>query len=219
MRVIFYGHQETKLYALKSLWSNLWIPTGRCNTIAIAQRNEPRCRAESDQKAEEPASARNSLPKAVCVHHANPFVNGRGSTSCPGMEIPDNPPSLTPFGSSYLLAFLQPLTPIMASNLKVTFLFLWLLQCRGKKAFFNSFCLLSRLFILEHFQLLSFANFQRSPLGICTLLLFLSFKRFKAERENPRERGNMGEGLDNLNKTVWLFPWHVLLKLMAPGIL
>lgn len=85
--------------------------------------------------------------------------------------------------------------------------------------FFYSFCLLLRLFILEHFQLLSFANFQRSPLGICTLLLFLSFKHFKAERQNPQERRNMGEGLDNLNKMVWLFPWHVLLKLMAPGIL
>ncbi|XP_075347777.1 NFAT activation molecule 1 [Mycteria americana] len=36
-----------------------------------------------------------------------------------------------PFGSSYLVAFLQPLTPIMASNLKVIFLFLWLLQCGG----------------------------------------------------------------------------------------
>lgn len=54
--------------------------------------------------------------------------------------------------------------------------------------------------ILEQFQLLSFANFQRSPLGICTLLLFLSFKHFKAKRVNPQERGNMGEGLDNLNK-------------------
>lgn len=108
----------------------------------------------------------------------------------------------------------------MASHLKAIFLFLWLLQCGGKKTnFFYCFCLLSRLFIVEHFQLLSFANFQRSPLGIRALLLFLSLKHFKAERENPQERRNMGEGLDNLNKMVWLFPWHVLLKLMAPGIL
>lgn len=160
------------------------------------------------------------MPK-LCV--SIPLVlsqTGGTQPASPGMEIPDKPPSLLPFGSSCLVAFLQPLTPIMASNLKVIFLFLWLLQCGGKKkCFFYSFCLLSRLFILEHFQLLSFANFQRSPLGICTLLLFLSFKHFKAERQNPQERRNMGEGLDNLNKMVWLFPWHVLLKLMAPGIL
>ncbi|KAM9293811.1 NFAT activation molecule 1 isoform 2-T2 [Morus bassanus] len=36
-----------------------------------------------------------------------------------------------PFGSLYLVAFLQPLTSIMASNLKVIFLFLWLLQRGG----------------------------------------------------------------------------------------
>lgn len=29
----------------------------------------------------------------------------------------------------------------------------------------------------------------------------------------------MGEGLYNLNKMVGLYPWHVLLKLMAPGML
>ncbi|XP_050181274.1 NFAT activation molecule 1 [Myiozetetes cayanensis] len=48
------------------------------------------------------------------------------------MEIPDKSPYLFPFGSSCLIAFLQPLTPIMASNLKVIFLFLWLLQCGGE---------------------------------------------------------------------------------------
>ncbi|XP_008929753.2 NFAT activation molecule 1 isoform X2 [Manacus vitellinus] len=48
------------------------------------------------------------------------------------MEIPDKSPSLLPFGSSCLVVFLQPLTPIMASNLKVIFLFLWLLQCGGE---------------------------------------------------------------------------------------
>ncbi|XP_032545033.1 NFAT activation molecule 1 isoform X1 [Chiroxiphia lanceolata] len=48
------------------------------------------------------------------------------------MEIPDKSPSLLPFGSSCLVVFLQPLTPIMASNLKVIFLFLWLLRCGGE---------------------------------------------------------------------------------------
>ncbi|PKU48960.1 nfat activation molecule 1 isoform x1 [Limosa lapponica baueri] len=39
-----------------------------------------------------------------------------------------------PFGSSCLVAFLQPLTPpVMTSNLKVIILFLWLLQCGGRK--------------------------------------------------------------------------------------
>ncbi|XP_069711087.1 NFAT activation molecule 1 [Phaenicophaeus curvirostris] len=47
------------------------------------------------------------------------------------MEIPDKAPSLLPFGSSCLVAFQQPLTPTRASNLKVIFLFLWLLQCGG----------------------------------------------------------------------------------------
>ncbi|XP_008495360.2 NFAT activation molecule 1 [Calypte anna] len=36
-----------------------------------------------------------------------------------------------PFGSLNLVAFLQPLTPIMASSVKVIFLFLWSLQCGG----------------------------------------------------------------------------------------
>ncbi|XP_010303237.2 NFAT activation molecule 1 [Balearica regulorum gibbericeps] len=59
-------------------------------------------------------------------------MNGGGSTSCLGTEIPDNPLSLLPFGSLYLVAFLQPLTLVMASNLKVIFLFLWSLQCGGQ---------------------------------------------------------------------------------------
>lgn len=72
---------------LKSLGSNLWTHAGRCNTIVTVQRNEPQCREESDQKAEEPASARNSLPKAACIHPACPFADkrinqlpGRGNT-------------------------------------------------------------------------------------------------------------------------------------------
>ncbi|XP_061858453.1 NFAT activation molecule 1 [Colius striatus] len=48
------------------------------------------------------------------------------------MEVTDKPPSLLPFGSSCLVAFIQPLAPTMASNLKVIFLFLWLLQCGGE---------------------------------------------------------------------------------------
>lgn len=51
------------------------------------------------------------------------------------------------------------------------------------------------------------------------LLLFLSFKHFKAKRVNPQERGNMGEQLDNLNKMAWLFPWYVLFNLVASGII
>lgn len=51
----------------------------RYNTVIIVQRNEPQCREESDRKAEEVASARNSLPKAVCVCPACPCTNGRGS--------------------------------------------------------------------------------------------------------------------------------------------
>ncbi|XP_009554900.2 NFAT activation molecule 1 isoform X2 [Cuculus canorus] len=47
------------------------------------------------------------------------------------MEIPDKTTSLLPFGSSRLVAFLQPLTPMMVTNLKIIFLFLWLLQCGG----------------------------------------------------------------------------------------
>lgn len=184
--VIFYSHWKTKLSALKSLRFNLWTLADRCNTIVIVQRNDPQCREESDRKAEEPASAGKSLPKAVRVCPACPCTNGRGSNSSSGVEIPDKIQSLLPFGSSYLIAFLQPFDPTMASNLKVIFLFLWSLLCEGKKnIYFFPFVYSQRLFILEHFQLLSFSNFQNSPLGICTLLLFLSFKHFKAQRENP----------------------------------
>lgn len=51
------------------------------------------------------------------------------------------------------------------------------------------------------------------------LLLFLSSKHFKAKRVNPQERGNVREGLDNLNKVVWLFPWYVHFNLVASGII
>lgn len=51
------------------------------------------------------------------------------------------------------------------------------------------------------------------------LLLFLSFKHFKAKRVNPQERGNMGEELDNLNKMAWLFPWYILFNLVTSGII
>ncbi|XP_067998698.1 NFAT activation molecule 1 [Melanerpes formicivorus] len=131
MHVLFCGHREAKLCVLKLSWSNLWTPTGSCNTTTILQSNEPWGGEESDQKAEEPASARNSLPKAVCVHPGWPFPNGRGLSSCLGVEMPDSPLPHLPFGSSGLLAFLQPLTSIMASNLKVIFLFIWLLHCGG----------------------------------------------------------------------------------------
>lgn len=135
MHVIFYSHQEAKLCVLKCLRSNLWPLAGRSNTIIAVQRNQLWCGEESDQKAEELASARNCLPNAVCVHPACPFANRGGSTSCLGMKIPGNPPSPLPFGSLCLVAFLQPLTPIMAPNLQVIFLFLWLLQCGGKQIF------------------------------------------------------------------------------------
>ncbi|KAM6293370.1 LOW QUALITY PROTEIN: NFAT activation molecule 1 [Porphyrio hochstetteri] len=42
----------------------------------------------------------------------------------------DHPPHLLPLGSSCMVV--QPLTPIMASNIKVIFLLLWLLQCEGQ---------------------------------------------------------------------------------------
>lgn len=187
MRVMFYGHWKTKLCVLKSLQSSLLLPADRYNTVIIVQRNEPQCREESDRKAEEVASARNSLPKAVCVCPPVPAQTGGDQTAFQMQEDLMKYNFFLPSGSSYLVAFLQPFDLTMGSNLKVIFLFLWLLHYGGKKVvfFFFPFCLLSRLFILEHFQLLSSANFQSSPLGICTLLLFLSFKHFKAQRENP----------------------------------
>ncbi|XP_062347363.1 LOW QUALITY PROTEIN: NFAT activation molecule 1 [Cinclus cinclus] len=134
MHALFYGHQEAKLCGLKCLWSSLWTPADRSSIIISVQRSQPWCGEESDQKAEELASARNCLPNAVCVHPACPFTNRRASTSCPGMKIPDKPLSPLLFGSLCLVVFLQPLTPpapVMIPNLKVIFLFLWLLQCGG----------------------------------------------------------------------------------------
>ncbi|XP_054131237.1 LOW QUALITY PROTEIN: NFAT activation molecule 1 [Melozone crissalis] len=131
MRAIFYSHQEVKLCVLKCLWSGLWTSAGRADTIVVGQRSQPWCGVESDQKAEELASARNCLPNAVCVHLACPFADRRGSTSCPGMKIPDKPPPPVPSGSVCLAAGLPPLTPVMIPNPKVIFLFLWLLQCAG----------------------------------------------------------------------------------------
>lgn len=116
-----------------------------------------------------------------------PAQTGGDQTAFPAQEDLVKYNLFLPSGSSYLVASLQPFDLTMGSNLKVIFLFLWLLHYGGKKVlfFFFPFCLLARLFILEHFQLLSFANFQSSPLGICTLLLFLSFRHFKAQRESP----------------------------------
>lgn len=134
-------------------------------------------------KSRRAAAARNNLAKAVCVHSDIPSQTRGDQPAARAWKYLITPISFAfwIFVSGCCLPAFDPL--IMASTLKVIFLFLWLLQCGGKPMSFYSFCLLSRLFILECFQLLSFANFQRSPLGIGTLLLFLSFKHFKAERE------------------------------------
>lgn len=145
MHAIFYGHQEAKLCGLKCLWSSLWAPTHRSNTIIVVQRSQCWCGEESDQKAEELASARNCLPNAVCVHPACPFTNRRASTSCPGMKIPDKSPSPLPFGSLCLVVFLEPLTPSSWSLIqKSSFRSFGCFSVEVNKYFlFNYFCLLS----------------------------------------------------------------------------
>lgn len=187
MHVIFYSHQEAKLCVLKCLRSNLWPPAGRSNTIIAVQRNQLWCGEESDQKAEELASARNCLPNAVCVHPACPFANGGDQPAAWAWKYLATP---------HLLCLLDPCVWLLSYSLwppswpliyKSSSCFFGCFSVEVNKYFlFNSFCLLSCFFILERFQLLSFANFQRSPLGICTLLLFLSFKHFKAKRVNPQ---------------------------------